>query len=175
PLYQLRVSLKCCSGRMNASANYDQRGKTSRIFLRQIPSAVSPHGQPREIGPGSVAVKFLGRGFQSGHSHIGHGRLNPPKIFSALRHYHDRWNAGAVHADGGANASISLLQTIVGTLSGAMEKENDWPFLPGCPIIRNEDLVFVDHTLKGYGSIKKARFMAFCEDGNSDPQTEEKK
>jgi hypothetical protein len=29
-------------------------------------------------------------------------------------------------------------------------------------------LVFVIHALQSNASIKKARFMAFCEDGNSD-------
>src|SRR6202030_4764255 len=49
PLYQLRVSFERCSGRMNTSANYDQRGKTTGIFLRQIPRTVSPHGKSGEI------------------------------------------------------------------------------------------------------------------------------
>src|SRR6202035_1921934 len=50
PLYELRVSLKCCSGRMNSSANYDQRGKTAGIFLSQIPGSVASHGKSGEIG-----------------------------------------------------------------------------------------------------------------------------
>jgi len=46
--------------------------------------------------------------------------------------------------------------------TGTVKEKYDRPFLIRCPILGNEDLVFVSSALQGDGTVEKAGVVVFC-------------
>src|SRR5580700_7548002 len=132
---------------MNAPTYDDHGGELVWIFCSEVPAAIATHGDSCQIGALRIAVEFSCGGLQGGHGHIVHRRLDPPGILAALRHHDDSVEVSAVAANGGADADVGLVQTILAALARAVKKEDDRPFFTGRPIFGDEHLILVRSTL----------------------------
>src|ERR1700681_1848750 len=135
-----------------------------------MPRAITSHRYSGEIGTLRIPMEFPSRFFQSGKGYVLHGRHHPPCILGTLWHDYDCPNFATVCTNCHADADVSLHQSVVTALAGAVKKKNHGPFLARRPVVGNVDLVFVINALDVSSTVEKPCLLFVCLSRNRDKQ-----
>ena len=159
-------------GSKDSAADGHDRGKLMGISRGERPAPVAAHGKTGEIGAFGIALEFLGSGGESGECDLFHIRLIPTMFLQALRHDHEGGKTRAVVADGRGDADLGLDEAIGTAFTGAVEEEDNGPFLIGGPVVRHKDLILIADAANGEGTVEKTSFVFAGESGRAKSKDE---
>jgi hypothetical protein len=86
--------------------------------------------------------------------------VGPPFLFPALRHHHYCRNTVEVKTNRPADAYLSLGQSVVAALAGAVQKQNHRPLFALVPLGRNIHLILVCDSFHAHRAVQESGFLA---------------
>ena len=93
-------------------------------------------------------------------------------ILQALRHDNEGGETRAVVADGRGDANLGLDEAVGAAFAGAVEEEDNGPFLIGGPVVRHEDLILVSGAMERKATVKETGFLFAGESGRTKSKNE---